>query len=250
VDLTPLAFGSLIAAAFLAGGIDAVAGGGGLLTVPAILAAGLPPHVALGTNKGQSVFGSLAALVTYARRGSVDAKLARVTFPLGFLGSLLGAAAVLLVPPALLKPVVLVLLPCAALTLLLPRREPKGEAPTKRLWIAAALALVIGAYDGFFGPGTGTFLVIGFATLLHTPLLGASADAKVVNFASNLAEVLTFSLQDKILWKVALPMALAQIAGGVVGAQLALHGGAKLVRIVVLGVVAALVLKLTLDLTV
>lgn len=250
MDLTPLAYVSLIVAAFLAGGIDAVAGGGGLLTVPAILAAGLPAHVALGTNKGQSVFGSLAALITYARRGAVDGGLAKVSFPFGFAGSLLGAAAVLAISPSALKPVVLVLLPCAALTLLLPRKEPKGAAPGKRLWLASLIALVVGAYDGFFGPGTGTFLVIGFATLLHTPLLRATADAKVVNFASNLAAVLSFAVQDKILWRVALPMAAAQIAGGALGAHVAVQGGAKLIRIVVLGVVAALVLKLTLDLTV
>lgn len=248
--LTPLALGILIGVAFVAGLIDAVAGGGGLLTVPAILAAGLPPHFALGTNKGQSVFGSAAALVTYLRRDAVDLKLARFTFPLGALGSVCGALLVLAISPSGLRPIVIVLLPCAALTLLWPRRESTGPAPRNRLLIASALALGIGAYDGFFGPGTGTFLVIGFALFLHAPLLQATADAKIINFASNLAAVGMFASQGKILWSVALPMALAQIAGGALGAHLAVRGGAPLIRIVVLCIVVALVIKLGLDLTV
>ncbi len=239
----------LVLAAFVAGLIDAVAGGGGLLTVPAILAAGLPPHLALGTNKGQSVFGSAAALITFARRGVVDFKLARLTFPLGLVGSVLGARLVLAMSPAALRPLVLILLPCAALTLLWPRRELKGDRSRHRKLIAASLALVVGAYDGFFGPGTGTFLVIGFATLLHSPLLRATADAKVINFASNLAAVAMFSAQGKIWWSVALPMALAQMAGGFLGAHIAVRKGERMIRVVVLGIVAALVTKLAFDLS-
>ena len=246
--LTPLVFAMLVFAAFVAGVVDAVAGGGGLLTVPAILAAGLPPHLALGTNKGQSVFGSAASLLTFARRGAVTLELSRLTFPLGLLGSLLGALLVLTIAPEALRPIVLVLLPCAALTLLWPRRESKGHTPARYRTIAGALALLIGAYDGFFGPGTGTFLVIGFATLLHQPLLQATANAKVVNFASNLAAVAMFGAQGKILWTVALPMALAQMAGGFLGAHLAVRGGERVIRGVVLAVVAALVIKLSLDL--
>ena len=232
----------------MAGLIDAVAGGGGLLTVPALLAAGLPPHVALGTNKGQSVFGSGAALLAFRRRGALDGKLARVTFPLGFAGALLGTRLVLWLSPETLRPVVVVLLPLAALSLFVRRRSGDGEPPRKPLAIAGILALTIGAYDGFFGPGTGTFLVVGFAVLLHAPLLRATAEAKVVNFASNLAALTLFASRGVVLWQLALPMALAQLAGGYTGAHLAVRGGDRVVRAMVAVVVAALVVKLALDL--
>lgn len=238
-------------AALCAGTIDAIAGGGGLLTVPALLAAGLPPHLALGTNKGQSVFGSFSALIRYRRAGLVDGKRARITFPLGILGSLLGAAGVLLLRPETLRPLVLILLIAVALFLTVYRRRdtPRPAHPPAHRWaIAAVLAFVIGGYDGFFGPGTGTFLIAGFVGLLGLSLPQATADAKVVNFASNLAALATFALRGVVLWKIALPMALAQFLGGWVGAHLAVKGGARLIRPVVLLVVVALVVKITVDL--
>jgi uncharacterized membrane protein YfcA len=240
----------LAAVAFLAGFIDAIAGGGGLLTVPALLAAGVPPHAALATNKGQSVFGATAATIAFARTGALDVRLARLTFPLGFLGSLVGTRLVLWLSPAALKPVVLVLLPLAAAAMLVRRRGPAGEPieGARRRTIAAALALLVGCYDGFFGPGTGTFLVIGFATLLHASPLSATADAKVVNLASNLAAVVMFASSGHIRFELALPMAAAQLTGAWVGAHTAMRGGDRIVRIGVLVVVAALVAKLSVDL--
>ncbi len=242
--------GLLVAAAFAAGVVDAIAGGGGLITLPALLAVGLPPHLALGTNKGQSVFGSFAALFRYHRAGLVQTRRARLTFPLGFAGSLLGAAGVLMLDPAALRPVVLFLLLAVAVFMALYRpREgvrpalPRGHAAAR----AGLIALVIGTWDGFFGPGTGTFLIALFVGLLALPLPQATADAKVVNFASNLAAVAFFGLQGLVLWKVALPMAAGQFAGGFIGAHLAVKGGARLIRFVVLLVVAALVVKVGYD---
>ena len=250
VDLSLLQLGALVAAAFVAGIVDAIAGGGGLLTLPALLAAGLPPHLALGTNKGQSVFGSGAALANFARAGLVDRKLAPLTFPLGLAGSLSGAALVLLVKPDVLKPLVLILLVAVAAFLAFrPAVTRRDEPPlAKARLFAAALALGIGLYDGFFGPGTGTFLIVGFVGLLGQPMARASANAKVINFASNLAAVAIFASRGTILWQVALPMAAAQFAGGMLGSQLAVRGGDVLVRRVVLLVVAALSLKLGYDL--
>ncbi|HEY7726416.1 MAG TPA: TSUP family transporter, partial [Anaeromyxobacteraceae bacterium] len=190
---SPLEVALLVLAALAAGAVDAVAGGGGLLTVPALAAAGLPPHLVLGTNKGQSVFGSSSALVAFARAGLVDRARARLTFPLGFLGSLAGAALVLAIRPEVLRPLVLALLVLAALVVGLRRAPPTAAArlPERlRLPAAGALAILLGAYDGFFGPGTGTFLILGFVGLLGEPPTRASAEAKVVNFASNLAGLL------------------------------------------------------------
>jgi uncharacterized membrane protein YfcA len=252
LQLTPLQLGVLLGAALVAGVVDAIAGGGGLISVPALLWAGLPPHLALGTNKGQGVFGPISALIRFRRAGLVDERRARISFPLGFLGSLAGAALVLRLPPAVLRPVVLVLLVLVALVLAV-RRAPveavqqKQRTPLQAGLIAAAIALLIGCYDGFFGPGTGTFLIVSYALLFAAPLARASADAKVVNFASNLAAVITFASSGAVLWRVALPMAAAQAVGGFVGAHLAVRGGDRRVRWVVLLVVAALVTKLGLD---
>ncbi len=239
--------------AFLAGIVDAIAGGGGLITLPALLMAGLPPHVALGTNKGQSVWGSGAALVAFWRAGRVDRTQAGLTFPLGFIGSAIGAQLVLLIEPEALQPVVIAMLVGAALLLVVrkPTRdedEPVGDRARRYLIFACVLAFAIGAYDGFFGPGTGTFLIVGFSALCGKTLPHATADAKVVNFASNLASLASFAIAGTVAWAVALPMAAGQLAGGVVGARLAIRGGAKLIRIMVLVVSGALVLKLLVDL--
>jgi uncharacterized protein len=128
----------------------------------------------------------------------------------------------------------------------------KKPAPTDdtraRPLAAAILALLIGAYDGFFGPGTGTFLIVGFVALCGRSLVSASADAKVVNFASNLAAVCVFAYQGLIVWELAIPMAFGQLCGGVIGAKFAMTGGERIVRVVVLLVSAALIVKLLLDL--
>jgi uncharacterized protein len=233
--------------ALAAGTVDAIGGGGGLLTVPALLAAGLPPHLALATNKGQSVFGSAAALVRFSRAGLVPLQRARWTFPLAFLGSLAGAQLVLWMRPDVLRPVVLVLLVAAAVGILLRPRVKGGRAPSAAVAPAAALALATGAYDGFFGPGTGTLLIVGLAGLLHLPLQHASAEAKAINFASNLAAALLFASRGTVVWHIALPMAAGQLVGGWLGAHLTVRGGERIVRWVVLTVVAALVLKLSFD---
>jgi uncharacterized membrane protein YfcA len=240
----------LVLVSFVAGTVDAIAGGGGLLTLPALLAAGLPPALALGTNKGQSVFGSGSALLRYARAGLVDGRVARVTFPAGLAGSLAGAALVTLVPPVALRPLVLGLLVTVAVVLALrPATPPAARAGAHRsLPVAAAIALVIGGYDGFFGPGTGTFLIFAFVIFFGAGMREASADAKVVNFASNLAAVALFASRGLVAWNVALPMAAGQFAGGLAGAQIAVRGGDRLVRWVVLLVVLALVVKLGTDL--
>lgn len=250
-QLTPLSIATLSLVALVAGLIDAIAGGGGLLTVPALLAAGLPPHAVFGTNKGAAVFGSGTALLRFARAGLIDVARAKTFFFFGFLGSVAGAAALLSVQPQLLRPLVLVLLVMAAVAVVL-MRMPNSQATHlqgKSLGKAACIALALGAYVGFFGPGTGTFLIVALVAWLHFDLRGASANAKVVNFASNLAALSLFVIRDQVLWRVALPMAAAQMIGGAIGAQLAVTGGNRVVRMVVLAVVAALVAKLSMDIT-
>jgi uncharacterized membrane protein YfcA len=242
---------ALVAAAFFAGAVDAIGGGGGLIMVPALVAAGLPPHLALGTNKGQSFVGSFAAAVRYGRAGLVDWNLARTTFPLAFLGSLGGAALVLVIRPEVLRPLVLALLLVAAVFVTIARPRADGEArpPRHHAWALAGLvALGVGLYDGFFGPGAGTFFIAGFVGLLGLSLARASADAKVANFASNVAAAVIFANRGVIVWSIALPLAAGQILGGFLGAHLAVRRGDPLIRGVVLVVVLALVAKIGRDL--
>lgn len=248
VGVPPLVIALLTVTALLAGTVDAIAGGGGLITLPALLTAGLPPHLALGTNKGGSVWGSGAALVSFWRAGRVDREQARFTFPLALVGSMVGAQLVLLISKDALRPIVIVMLFGAAGLLIVKKPSRIEEDGGGRPWIAATLALVIGCYDGFFGPGTGTFLIVGFVALCNRTLVRATADAKVVNFASNLAAVAAFAHEGSVMWQVALPMGAGQLAGGVIGARLAIKGGAPLIRIMVLLVSGALVAKLAYDL--
>jgi hypothetical protein len=249
--VTPSQIGLLALAAFVAGTVDAVAGGGGLVTLPALLAAGFPPHLALGTNKGQSVFGAAASLSRFAAAGMVDWRRARLAFPAACAGSLAGAGLLLRLSPTLLRPLILALLVAVALFLALRRAPPRVTArvpPRRAPLAAAAIALVLGAYDGFFGPGTGTFLILAFASLLGDGLARASGEAKVANFASNLSAFTLFAWRGNVVWAVALPMAAGQFLGGLLGAHLAIRGGDVFVRRIVLLVVLALSVKIAWDL--
>lgn len=234
----------LMAAAFGAGLVDSIAGGGGLITVPALLAAGLDPRVALATNKGQSVFGSSVSFLRFLRHGHIDRARAPWSFVAAALGSALGAKLVLLVDPKLLRPLVLVLLVLASFVAF--ARKPTAETRPVG-WVAASpiaaavgVALVLGGYDGFFGPGTGTFLLLLYAHLFGDDLVSASGNAKVANFASNLAAFVAFGLSGAVRWELALPMGLAQVAGAWVGTELAVKRGAGLVRAVAVAISLAL----------
>jgi uncharacterized protein len=255
----PLVIALLAVAAFLAAVVDAIGGGGGLITLPALWSAGLPTHEALATNKGGSVWGSGAAMVTFLRAGRVDRAQAVFAFPLGFIGSAIGVKSVLAIDKEALQPIIIALLIGAGIVLVLkkPARHvgadggADNDAPARTrgmLVIAGLLALVIGAYDGFFGPGTGTFLIVGVVALCGRSLTRATADAKVVNFASNLAGLATFAIAGEVHWDLAIPMGMGQLIGGVVGARLALRGGARFIRIAVLVASAGLIARLTYDL--
>jgi uncharacterized membrane protein YfcA len=241
---------ALALVAGLAGFVDAIAGGGGLLTLPALLTAGLPAHVALGTNKGCSTWGTAAATFAFARAGKLAFGRAVAGFVVAALGATLGAQLQLVVQPSALRPLVLVLLTGVAIFLAVPRARSVKRAesvahPERR---AIAIALVLGAYDGFFGPGTGTFVIVAHAALLGASLAEATANAKAVNLGSNVASLVVFAWKGTVLWPLALPMAAANVFGGTLGARLAIRRGDGLVRGAVIAVSLALVAKLLADL--
>lgn len=255
---------ALSGVALLAGFIDAVAGGGGMVTVPSLMLALPDPRVVLGTNKGQSVWGTAAATLAFARAGKLDRTRAPVTFAAAAAGSFLGARSVSALEPATIRPLVLVLLVAAAAFVFIrsfakkspdsgemaPPSTPAGKAWALRAprMAAALIAFIIGGYDGFFGPGTGTFLIVAFSWLLGDPLDSATANAKVANLASNLAAFGTFAISGRIDLRFAIPMAAAQLVGGSLGARATLRGGERFVRVGVLLVTTALVVRLALQL--
>ncbi len=236
-------------AAGFAGFVDAIVGGGGLIFVPALFATfpGAPPATMLGTNKSVSVWGTAFASWQYSRRVQLAWPRLLPGVLLALLGSFMGAWTVTQVSPEFLRRLLpLILLAVLIYTL---ARKDLGRAHQPR-WHGrremAALAVVgavLGFYDGFFGPGTGSFFVFLLVRWLGYDFLHASAGAKWLNTASNAAALLLFSLQGHVWWHLALPLALANIVGSLVGTRLALRHGAGFVRLVFIGVVCALILK-------
>ena len=252
-DLTFTAAVLLCAAAAMAGWVDAVVGGGGLLQVPALLIAfpHLAPAYALGTNKAVGVVGTSAAAVTYARKARVDVSLAVRLGGVAALAAIGGAFLAAGVNSEVLRPVIMVLLlAVAGFVVLKPQfgQRPGGSVTRRR--VLAAIVFVgagIGFYDGLLGPGTGTFLVIGLVAVLNMDMVTASATAKVVNVGTNLGALAMFAYQGTVLWQLAPFMALFNLAGASVGARMALKRGSGFVRAVMLVVVAVLVGKLAFD---
>lgn len=242
LDVAPL----LVALAFVSGAIDAIAGGGGLLTIPALLWAGLPPVAALATNKAQAVFGSFAATVHFARRGMVKPLRAWRAVLATFIGASAGALLVQYLAGDLLEHLIPVLLIGFALYFGLSPRVADIDSRQRLGTTAFALliGLGVGFYDGFFGPGTGTFFAAAYVALLGYNLRRATAHAKLLNFTSNLAALLFFAAGGHVVWTLGLLMAGGQLLGGWLGAHLVLRHGARLVRTVLVTVSLVISVKL------
>jgi uncharacterized membrane protein YfcA len=239
----------LFACGLSAGFIDAIAGGGGLITVPALLWAGLPPQVALGTNKMQSTWGTAMAVRKYAKAGLVSWQETRLTVLVTFLAAALGAWVVTLVSNAALKAVVPWLLLAVAVYVLLSPRL--GSATRSARLSLAAFALlaggVLGFYDGFFGPGTGAFWTMACVSLMGMELTRATAFTKVANLTSNAASLIVFIALGRVNYEIAGAMIAGQLIGGRLGAGMAIKHGAPFIRIIFIGVVLAMVAKLLWD---
>ena len=244
--LDPLILLALAGVGLLAGFVDAVAGGGGLIGIPALLFAGLPPIAALATHKVQGSCGTAMAAITYWRRGFIDLPALMPAVALTLLGSAAGAFVVKRLDTASLATIVPVALIAIALYFLfapnLSDTDKHARLPFARF--VPPMGFCLGFYDGIFGPGTGSFMTIGFVTLFGLGLTRATGHTKLLNLTSNLAALLVFIPSGDVLWPAALAMAVGQLAGGYIGARTGIRYGAKLIRPLVVAVSIVLALKL------
>ena len=246
--LSPETLAFLMAAALMAGCIDAMAGGGGLIALPALLAVGVPPVLAVGTNKLQSSLGTLGACIAYARAGHMDLKTYRWPVIAAFVGSIGGAWLLQRVSPALLAGLMPGLLIALAAYFTF---SPKVSEMDRRSRIGmASLSLLIGIVgfcDGFFGPGAGAFYTTIFLALGGLGLVRATAQTKAANFASNLAGLLTLIIGGHVIWIAGLAMAVGSITGGQIGSHLAMRFGSRLIRPLLIIMSLGLTAKMLLD---
>ncbi|OFI36647.1 hypothetical protein BIU82_12870 [Arthrobacter sp. SW1] len=242
----------IVVAGFAAGWVDAVVGGGGLIQLPALLLVpGITPVQALATNKMGSIFGTATSATTYYRRVGPDLKTAVPMAVIALAGSFGGALLAANLPASVFKPIIVVALVVVALFTAF--RPNAGELTAlrhdghKHYVVACLIGAVIGFYDGLIGPGTGSFLVIALVSAMGYAFLEASAKAKIVNMATNAGALLFFLPHGSLLWGVGLLLGAANMAGGYLGARTAVKKGSKFVRAVFLLVVAALIIKLSID---
>ncbi len=248
-DLAPHLILLLAAAAFFAGFVDAIAGGGGLITVPAMLIAGIPPLQTLGTNKVQSLFGAGSATIAYARKGHVNLREQLPMALMAVMGGSLGAALATIVPGDVLRAVMPVLLVVIALYFALKPNLDDVDKHRRVTPFVFGLTLVplIGFYDGVFGPGTGSFFMLGFVSLAGFGMLKATAHTKLLNFGSNLGALIVFASFGATLWKLGLMMGVCQFLGAQLGSRLAMRIGAKLIKPLLVVVCIAFTIKLLSD---
>lgn len=252
-DLTIATVLFLLAASFFAGFIDSIAGGGGLIQLPALLI-GLPKSETaevLGTNKLSAVFGTTTAAALYRKQIKPDPKVLLAMGVPAFLGSAGGALLASKIPTSSMRPMVLVLLIVVAIyTWFKPdlgKFENLRHLPKRRIQIAAGAGVVIGFYDGIFGPGTGSFLMLILVASLGYAFITASAIAKVVNVATNVGAIMVFGINGAVIWQIGIILGIANIAGAIIGARLAIKGGSTLVRKVFLFVTVALIVKVAIE---
>ncbi|MCK0126429.1 TSUP family transporter [Gelidibacter sp. F2691] len=240
----------LLAAGFVAGFIDSIAGGGGLITVPALLLAGVPPVTALATNKVQGLFGAGMAAITYARKGHVNLRRQLKPAAFSFIAALLGALSVNALPVDLIRWVLPVLLVGIAIFFAL---KPGLDDTDRHQRLSPAVftltfAPLIGFYDGLLGPGAGAFYMLAFVAMAGHGILKATAHTKLLNFASNVGGLAGFLIVLSPLWAIGLAMGAAQIAGAYVGSSLASRIGSKLIKPLLVIASSAMAVKLIADL--
>ena len=236
---------------FLAGLVDSIAGGGGLISLPGYLIAGVPAHMALGTNKMSSTIGTSISAVRLLKHGYLKGKMAMAiaSAVCAMTGSVLGARMSLLVSESVIRHMMIVVLPIVAYHVLKNKHmgedEKTGTASYKKMFLISVIAaFFIGCYDGFYGPGTGTFLLLVFTGAAKMDTRSASAQTKVINLSSNIAALVTFIIAGNVYYPLGLAAAACSVAGNYLGSGLVVHDGQKIVRPVVLVVLGILFIKI------
>ncbi|AKG17421.1 TSUP family transporter [Moraxella bovoculi] len=246
MELTTQLISILFFVALMAGFIDAMAGGGGLLTIPALLLTGMNPVAVLATNKLQACAGSFSASVTMIKKGLIHPKMMKIALLFAFVGSVVGTILVQLSPPEFLqKALPFVIGAVGIYTLFSPNLGKLETTPkmSQKLY-ERTIAPLIGLYDGYFGPGTGTFFSLSQVVLRGRDLVQATARAKLLNFATNIASLIFFILGGQVVWVVGLVMMAGQLVGAYLGSHMVVKGGAKFIRPVIVVVCFCMVAKL------
>nr|WP_304184714.1 sulfite exporter TauE/SafE family protein [Hafnia alvei] len=249
LPVSPELLGILFFVAMLAGFIDSIAGGGGLLTVPALLAVGVPPAQALATNKLQSVGGSFSASLYFIRRKAVDLNDQKLVIALTFVGSMIGSILVQNIRADILRQMLPLLVAGIGIYFLLTPRLGESDRLRRLSYIPFAIVAggCVGFYDGFFGPGAGSFYALAYVTLCGFNLAKSTAHAKVLNFTSNVAALMFFIIGGKVIWSIGLVMLVGQVIGARTGAKMVLSKGQKLIRPMIVFVSLAMTCKLMYD---
>jgi uncharacterized membrane protein YfcA len=250
LDLTSIAFLALFG--FIAAFIDSCVGGGGLVSLPALLGLGIPPYLALGTNKLAGTISSATSSATYISLGKFDKKLMLYLFPVSLIGSMIGAKTVLFVPQEVLKILVIVMMALIFIYTLLNKKfghdtKFKGFTPFT-LGLGIPLTFLIGFYDGFFGPGTGSFFVFLMVLLFGYDFVIAAGNGRILNLASNIAALAVFISEGQVIFLTGLTMGIAMIAGATLGARMAVKTGVRYVRPLFLIVSVSLITKMIYEL--
>ena len=235
-----------------AGFVDSAAGGGGLISLPAYLFAGLPVHYTYGTNKFSAACGTTFATAQFFQKGAMNIRVGLLAAVGSFVGSALGSHIVLLLSDQVLRTMMLIILPVAAVLILWRRDLPDenrddGTIDLKKTLLALGIGLGIGLYDGIVGPGTGTFAIIAFTTLMGFDLRTANGNGKVLNLASNYASLFTYLMNGLVVFHIGIPCAISNILGNLLGSHFALKKGARFIRPMMLVVLVLLLGKLISD---
>lgn len=235
---------------FLAGFIDSVAGGGGLISTPAYMLAGLPMHSVLGTNKISSSLGTALAAGKYAKSGKVQWNTAVISAALGFAGSFTGSQIALMIDRTVLKTAFTFVLPFIACFVLFNKKADSGRQKlfgAKLYMAAAAIGFVTGMYDGLIGPGTGTLLIFAYTMFIGYDYITAGGNAKIINLSSNVAAAASYLLAGKVIWAFALPAAASNMLGNYLGSSYAIKHGGKAVKKMLIIVLTGIFIKLIAD---
>ena len=249
MEMTLQVYLTVLPMVFLAAVVDSICGGGGLISLPSYTLAGLNYDIASGTNKFSAMFGTLTATIRYFRDGKVMIKPALWASVLALPGSYIGTRLAMMLGSEIMTIVMLCCMPVVAITVLFRGKKETGPKPMTRtrLMLCGLSGFAVGVYDGFFGPGTGTFLIILFTWLGGMDMVTASGTAKPVNLASNVASLIARIMAGQVLFSLAIPAMCMSVAGGYIGAFLAVRKGARFVRYVMMGVLALLMVKLITD---